>query len=81
MTALSHRRLRRRIDPYVDGELAPAARRSVRRHLDDCWGCSDAADVVRLIKRSLAQRADRRPPALAAVRLQRSARPVPGRRR
>ncbi|MGI8684436.1 MAG: zf-HC2 domain-containing protein [Acidimicrobiales bacterium] len=81
MTALSHRRLRRRIEPYVDGELAPAARHSVRRHLDDCWGCSDVADVVRLIKCSLAHLADRRPPALAAVRLQRWARSVPDRLR
>lgn len=78
---LSHRRLRRRIEPYVDGELAPAERLGVRRHLDCCWGCSDAADVVRLIKRSLGHLAERRPPALAAVRLQGWARSVPDRLR
>ena len=84
---LAHRRMRRAVDAYVDGELNPGARAEVARHLSLCWECSIAAETVRLLKRALTQRRDRAPASVAEQRLRRFAEdlaafgPKPGGRR
>jgi len=69
--SLSHRRMRRRVETLVDGELDIRAAKAVRQHLDDCPGCSGYAELLAKIKASLARLESRRPPALASVRLRR----------
>jgi predicted anti-sigma-YlaC factor YlaD len=71
MLRTAHGRMRRAIDAYLDGELAPARAMAVEGHLDECWGCSGYADTVRLMKRSLRRLAQRRPSDLAVARLRR----------
>ena len=67
----AHRRSRRDLHAYLDGELDPDRAYAVARHLDDCWPCSGEAEVVRRIKHALARSGDRRPTELAVARLQR----------
>lgn len=69
MHALTHRRMRRAVGAYVDGELDAADTSAVTAHLDECWGCSGEADTLRLIKRSLRGRSVRRPADIALARL------------
>ena len=69
--SLSHRRLRRRVETLMDGELDLRAARAVRLHLDDCPGCRGYAELLGMVKASLARLERRRPPALAAARLRR----------
>jgi anti-sigma factor RsiW len=71
MLSFGHRRVRRAVDAYVDGELTRGQAAAVAAHLDECWGCSGDADTLRLVKRSLQRRATRRPSDLALARLRR----------
>lgn len=70
---LGHRRMRRAVDAYLDGELTPDARAEVARHLSICWDCSIAAETLRLVKRALTQRRDRAPATVGERRLRRFA--------
>jgi anti-sigma factor RsiW len=71
MDILGHRRHRRRLDAYVDGELDGHRTRSVAAHVADCWGCSDELHWRRLIKASTAAIGDRGAADLTLARLQR----------
>jgi anti-sigma factor RsiW len=72
MMLAAHRRTRRAVDAYIDGELrTPARIAAVQAHLDECWGCSGHAETLRLLKRSLRRLAQRQPTDLAAARLRR----------
>ena len=71
MQRWTHRRYRRQVSAYVDGELDPSAMAAMERHVGDCWGCSGAVEQIRLIKVSLARFRERRPEPLAAARLRR----------
>lgn len=71
MTPWTHRRLRQRVSAFVDGELDGAASAEVERHLGRCWGCSGAAEQLRMIKASLAHLRRARPESLATARLRR----------
>lgn len=73
VTRRQHRRFREVIDAFVDAELDDDAARSVAMHLDDCWGCSSAAETATLIKRSLRLLPSRQPSPLAAARMHRYA--------
>jgi anti-sigma factor RsiW len=70
---LAHRRMRRAVDAYLDGELTPEARAEVARHLSICWECSIAAETLRLLKRALSHRRNRTPSSVAERRLRRFA--------
>ncbi|MFP3899725.1 MAG: zf-HC2 domain-containing protein [Acidimicrobiia bacterium] len=73
----SHRRMRRNIAAYVDGELSDRALVTrVEEHLRECWMCSCDAETWRLIRCSLRRLAQRRPVDLGAARLRRRARRV-----
>lgn len=69
MGRIEHRRLRGRVDAWVDGELDRATAGRMARHVRFCWGCSAAAETTRLIKAALAGEVARRPRPLAATRL------------
>jgi anti-sigma factor RsiW len=70
---LAHHRMRRSVEAYVDGELAPQARADVVRHLSRCWECSMAAETLRLLKWALSRHRVRSPSSLAERRLRRFA--------
>ncbi len=59
MSTWGHRRTKRLLSAYVDGELDPLATRAVAAHLRECWGCSGDVEVTRTIKRSLRNLGDR----------------------
>jgi anti-sigma factor RsiW len=67
----THRRYRRQVSAYVDGELDPSDLAEMARHVHGCWGCNEAVEQIRLIKHSLVRLRDRRPAPLAAARLRR----------
>ena len=70
MLTLGHRRIRRKIEAYVDGELRSTRTvADVERHLDACWNCTGEADSLRLVKSSLRTIGGRRPADLSVVRL------------
>lgn len=79
MDALGHRRLRRDLDAYVDGELSPDDRSRVAEHLRVCWECSVAAETLRLLKAALRGRRHREATAIAVRRLRRFADQLAGR--
>jgi anti-sigma factor RsiW len=56
-----HRRMRKLVTAYVDGELDPTVVLRVEAHLQRCWGCSSDAEQLRLIKASLGHLRIRRP--------------------
>ena len=76
MTRREHQALRRDIEPYLDGEVDEATAASVRRHLAECWPCSEDAEWIVLIKAALRRLGTRRPDELSAVRLLRFARSI-----
>jgi anti-sigma factor RsiW len=78
MRSWNHRRYRRQVSAFVDGELDPPAMAAMERHVRVCWGCSGAVEQIRLIKLSLTRLRDRRPEPLAAARLRRWAERVHG---
>ena len=70
MLTVRHRRIRRKIEAYVDGELGSTRIvADVEQHLDACWNCTGEADRLRLIKSSLRTIGTRRPADLSVVRL------------
>ena len=71
MTPFGHRRYRRRLDAYVDGELDGRRARSMAAHVADCWGCSGELHWRRLIKESTRGIGDHGARDLASARLQR----------
>lgn len=50
---MTHRKLRRLVSAYVDGETRGAQEREVSEHLNECWECRGAAQLLRLMKQSL----------------------------
>jgi len=78
MSSLRHRRIRRWITPYLDGELDRARARAVADHLEDCWGCSGDVSTLRLVKHSLGGLGARTPTSLAGARLRRWAADLSG---
>ena len=79
MDALGHRRLRRDVETYLDGELCPDDQARVADHLRVCWECSVAAETLRLLKEALRQRRHREPATVGARRLRRFADQLAGR--
>ncbi|WP_372595216.1 zf-HC2 domain-containing protein [Actinotalea sp.] len=73
MNLLRHRRLRRRLVPYLDGELDAGPAGEVAAHLRDCWGCSGDAETNRLIRAALRHMGADGTVSLPVVRLQRFA--------
>ncbi len=73
LSALPHRRLRRRVETYVDGELPAAQQPQIARHLDECLDCNGHAEMQRLIRACLRRRPNRDPVPLALARLHRFA--------
>jgi anti-sigma factor RsiW len=73
MSFLSHRRIPKDVEAFVDGELAGDAGEEVARHLSVCWECGVLVETLRLIKHALRQRTGTTPSPLAARRLRRFA--------
>lgn len=73
VTRREHRRYRRTVDAWIDGELDDAAARSTAAHLRECWDCSSAAEMTKLVKHSLRRLPDRQPRPLTSARLHRYA--------
>lgn len=73
MSAWAHRRTKRLLSAYVDGELEGAASATVAAHLRDCWGCSGDVEITRMVKRSIRNLGDRDHDMLGSLRLRRSA--------
>jgi len=71
MSTWAHRRTKRLLSAYVDGELDQDASATVAAHLRDCWGCSGDVEITRMVKRSLRNLGDRDRDALGALRLRR----------
>lgn len=75
MRHLTHRRIRRAVEVYLDGELdCPEQIVEVESHLDECPDCRDDLDVLQRMKCSLRLLASNRPADLTAARLRRWAR-------
>jgi anti-sigma factor RsiW len=79
MTRWTHRRLRRKVSAFVDGELDLVTATAIERHVGRCWGCSSAVEQFRLIKASLQHIGHGQPDALGAARLRRWATGLPAR--
>lgn len=73
MTRLAHRRMKRALSAYVDGELDAPTSDAVAAHLRECWDCSGDAEIIRMVKRSLRTLGDRERDALGALRVRRFA--------
>jgi anti-sigma factor (TIGR02949 family) len=61
-------KVRRSLDSYASGELDPAGRREVRRHLEGCPACSVLAEERERI-RALVRRAVRREPVPESLKV------------
>ena len=71
----THRRIRREVETYLDGELHVVDRvAEVEAHLDECADCRSELDVLQRMKCSLRRLALNRPTDLTAARLRRWAR-------
>jgi hypothetical protein len=66
---VQHRKIRRAVEVYLDGEADSALAVDIRRHLDQCWSCSQDAEWLLLVKAALRQMDARRPADLAVARL------------
>ena len=73
MSTWAHRRTKRLLSAYADGELDPVASAAVAAHLRECGGCSGDVEVTRTIKRSLRNLGDRDHDTLGTRRLRRFA--------
>ncbi|MFO7592093.1 MAG: zf-HC2 domain-containing protein [Acidimicrobiia bacterium] len=71
MLPTHHRRQRRLVQAYLDGELDDAARRAAVEHLEACFDCSSAAETHQLVRKSLCRLATVAMPPLALLRLRR----------
>jgi len=71
MTPFGHRRHRRRLDAYVDGELDLGRAQSTASHVAGCWGCSGELQWRRLIKASVEGIGEHGARDLASARLRR----------
>lgn len=68
----AHRRIRRDVEAYLDGELAGVDRvADIEAHLDECPDCRHELDVLERVKCSLRRLAANRPTDLTAARLRR----------
>ncbi|MDZ7675320.1 MAG: zf-HC2 domain-containing protein [Acidimicrobiales bacterium] len=71
----AHRRIRREVEVWLDGELhSPDRIVEVESHLDECPDCRQDLDVLQRMKCSLRRLASNRPTDLTAARLHRWAR-------
>ncbi|GAC1376246.1 MAG: hypothetical protein NVSMB4_04950 [Acidimicrobiales bacterium] len=70
---LAHRRMRRAVEAYLDGELPADAGTEVAHHLAMCWECSTVADTLRLLKHALRRRRDHGMASMPVRRLRRYA--------
>lgn len=73
MRRREHRRFAKKVDAWVDAEVDEAGASLIALHLRECWDCSSAAEMARLIKGSLARLPDREPSPLAGARMHRYA--------
>lgn len=73
MSSRQHRKLSRKVESYLDGEADAPEMVEVRRHLAECWKCSQDAEWTGLMKTSLRRLGARQPTDLAAARLRRFA--------
>lgn len=73
MTRLEHRRFHKKVDAWVDAEVDEAGASFMGSHLRECWDCSSAAEMTKLIKGSLGRLPEREPSPLAAARMHRYA--------
>ena len=78
MNATEHFALRRHVESYLDGEAESALAPRIRRHLTECWWCNERAEWLTLVKGSLRQLDQHRPPKLAVFRLQKYAQSLIG---
>lgn len=62
-----------KVDAWVDTEVDEAGASFIALHLRECWDCSSAAEMAKLIKGSLGRLPDREPSPLAAARMHRYA--------
>ncbi|MGH2686464.1 MAG: hypothetical protein ACRDJP_13455 [Actinomycetota bacterium] len=74
MLGTSHRRRRRQVMAYVDGEVDANVGHDAAEHIRECWDCSGEADLLRLVKHALNRLGSSRPDDLTAARLKRWAR-------
>ena len=77
MTPWEHRRWRRAGEAFADGELSPSLRGPVQNHLQECWGCSENVELLRMVKASLRRQSARLTP-MEIARLRRVAARVAG---
>jgi anti-sigma factor RsiW len=73
MNRIAHRRMRRAVSAFVDGELDTGLAAIVEGHLRDCFDCSGDAELARMVKASLRNLAARERDAVTAARLRRFA--------
>jgi anti-sigma factor RsiW len=73
MSKWAHRRTKRLLSAYVDGELDQAPSAAFAAHLRKCWGCSGDVEVTRMVKRSLRNLGDGDHNTLGTLRLRRFA--------
>jgi anti-sigma factor RsiW len=71
MSWWTHRRIRRDVSAYLDGEVGAATASAVRANLRQCWACSGDAELTRMIKHSLHNLASRHDDVVALMRLRR----------
>jgi len=71
MHAWHHRRHRRLVEAFLDGELSDDPARRAADHLRECLDCSTDAETGRLVRSSLRRLAARAGPQLVELRLQR----------
>ncbi|GAC1530516.1 MAG: hypothetical protein NVS3B12_05200 [Acidimicrobiales bacterium] len=65
--------MRRAVEAYLDGELAPDAGTEVVHHLAMCWECNTVAETLRLLKHALRRRRDQGAASVPGLRLRRFA--------
>ena len=64
MTWIRHQRAKRKLDRFVDDELAMAPRGRVQDHLDECPDCAAHVRMLLAVRRSLRRATGADPEAL-----------------
>lgn len=64
---MNHRRLRRNVSAYVDGEIQGAEEAEISRHVTECAECRGTAHLICLMKESLRRLGARRSAADASA--------------